>query len=221
LSAYSTFFTQNSWYLDGVLSWGNNTYDINRRILYTLVSGAGTTTVNQTATSSSGGNTLAGALTFGRDVAKGPWSFGPYFRGTWTHTSFDAYQETLKSSLPGNGLGLDVQSRNVNSIASVLGAKVNYASSQSWGVMMPHAEVEWEHEYRNSPDSITASFLQDPTATPIQLNGDPVDTNFFRLGLGLSFVFTGGRSGFVYYEKTLGLTGITQDTIALGFRMEF
>ena len=221
LSAYSTFFRQDSWYLDGVLTYGNNTYDIARRIIYTLTSNTGTTSVNQTATSGSNGNTLASALTFGHDFAKGAWSFGPYFRGTWTRTNFGGYQESLQTGTSGSGLGLAVQSRAATAVASVLGAKVNFASSQSWGVMMPHAEVEWEHEYRKNPDSINASFLQDPTATPFQLTGNSIDTNFFRLGLGMSFVFARGRSGFVYYEKTLGLTGITQDNLSLGFRMEF
>jgi hypothetical protein len=53
------------------------------------------------------------------------------------------------------------------------------------------------------------------------VSGDSIDTDFFRLGLGLSFVFTHGRSGFIYYEKTLGRTGITQDNIAIGLRLEF
>ena len=221
LSAYSTFFHQDSWYLDGVLTYGSNTYDITRDIIYTLTTNTGTTSVHQVAASNSNGSTLAGALTFGRDFVKGPWSFGPYFRGTYTRVSFDGSHEVLISGLPGNGLGFAIQSRDLTSVASVLGAKLNYVSSQSWGVMMPHAEVEWQHEFSDSPDSLTARFLQDPTATPITVKGDSIDTDFFRLGLGMSFVFTHGRSGFIYYEKTLGRTGITQDNIALGMRLEF
>ena len=217
LSGYTTLYQKSNWYIDGVLTWGSNTYDINRRIVYTL----GATTVNQTATSSSGGNTLAGALTFGRDFNKGPWSFGPYFRGMYAHTSFDGYQETLVSSSTGSGLGLAVQSRSLKSLSTVLGAKVNYASSQSWGVLSPHAEIEWEHEYENNPDTVNARFLADPTSTMFTIKGDPVDTNFFRMGLGVSFTLPKGKSGFVYYEKTLGITGLTQDNISLGFRMEF
>ena len=221
LSAYSTFFRQDSWYLDGVFSYGNNSYDITRQIIYTLTNNNGTSTVNQTAASNSSGTTLAGALTFGRDFSKGPWSFGPYFRGTHTRINFGDYQEVLQGNAPGSGLGLSVQTRDLKSTASVLGAKVNYASSQSWGVLMPHAEIEWEHEFQSSPDSITAHFLQDPTATPIQVSGDAIDTDFFRLGLGMSFVLAHGRSGFIYYEKTLGRTGITQDNLAIGLRLEF
>ncbi len=221
LSAYSSFFRQDNWYLDGVLTYGNNSYDIRRRIIYTLTTAIGTDTVNQTATSSSSGNTFAGAFTLGRDFSKGQLSFGPYLRGIYTHTDFGSYQEVLQSDQSGNGLGLVIGSRSTQNISSVLGAKINYASSQSWGVLMPHAEFEWEHDFEDNPDSINAHFLQDPTATPFQLRGDSIDTNFFRLGLGLSFQFTHGRSGFIYYEKTLGLSNITQNNISLGFRMEF
>jgi uncharacterized repeat protein (TIGR01451 family) len=216
LSGYTTLYQKNNWYLDGVLTWGSNTYDINRRIVYTL----GVTTVNQTASSNSGGDTLAGALTVGKDFNNAGWTFGPYFRGAYSHTNFDGYQETLVSG-SGSGLGLAVNSRSLKSVATVLGAKVNYASSQSWGVLSPHAEIEWEHEYEDNPDTVNARFLADPTATVFQIKGDPVDTNFFRLGLGLSFTLPKGKSGFVYYEKTLGITGLTQDNLTLGFRMEF
>jgi outer membrane autotransporter protein len=125
------------------------------------------------------------------------------------------------SSASGSGLGLAVNSRSLDSVSTVLGAKVNYAVSQSWGVLSPHAEVEWEHEYEDNPDTVNARFLADPTSTVFQIKGDPVDTNFFRLGLGLSFTLPKGKSGFVYYEKTVGITGLTQDNLTLGFRMEF
>ena len=220
MSAYTTLFKQDSWYMDGVFTWGTNNFDITRRIVYTLTTNSGTTTLDQTATGSSGGSTIAGALTFGRDFNKGPWSFGPYFRGTWTKVSFDNFHETLN---PGNGsgVGLFVQTQDLKSVASVLGGKINYVMSENWGVLMPHAEVEWNHEFHDNPDSITARFLNDPTLTPITVKGDPTDTDFFRLGLGLSFVLPKGRSGFVYYEKTLGRTGVTQDNLAIGIRIEF
>lgn len=221
LSAYATFFQKNNWYVDGVFTWGSNSYDINRKIAYTLTGPGGTTTVNQTATGNDSGNTMAAAVTLGRDFNKGPWSFGPYFRGMWTRVEFDGYQEVLDPNQPGSGLGLAVQTHPLKSTASVLGAKLNYASSQSWGVMMPHAEIEWQHEFQDNPDTITAHFLQDPTKTPITADGFPVDQDYFRLGLGVSFVFPRGKSGFIYYEKTLGRSGITQDSVALGLRVEF
>lgn len=217
LSGYTTVYQKNDWYIDGVLTWGSSTYDINRRIVYSLAA----LNVDQTATSSSGGNTLSAALTLGKDFHSAGWTFGPYFRGMYSHTSFDGYRETVTAAQPGSGLGLAVASRSLTSVSSVLGFKVNFASSQNWGVLSPHAEVEWQHEYENNPDSVNASFLADPTASVFQIKGDPVDSNFFRLGLGVSITMTQGRSGFVYYEKTLGISGLDQNNLTLGFRVEF
>ncbi len=221
LSGYSTLFRANSWYVDGVLTWGHNKYDITRRIVYTLTAPSGTTTIDNRADASASGTNLAGSLTVGRDFQKGGWSIGPYFRGNLAKLSFDDYRETLPAGGPGSGLGLDVRSRDVNSASTVLGGKFTYASSQSWGVLMPHMQVEWEHEFKSDPYRLEARFLNDPTATPIVVHGDAIDSDFFRLGFGLSAIWAGGKSGFVYYEKTLGRAGITQDNIALGLRIEF
>ncbi len=221
LSAYSTVFHQDSWYVDSVLSWGHNSYDIDRRILYTVTTPFRTTSIDTRATANSSGSNLAGSLTVGRDFQKGGWSIGPYLRGNLARLSFDDYRESLPAGTPGSGLGLLVKSRDVQSASSVLGGKFTYASSRSWGVLMPHIQVEWEHEFKSDPYRLEAHFLNDPTATPILVHGDPLDSDFFRLGLGLSFILTGGKSGFVYYEKTLGREGITQDNLALGIRLEF
>jgi hypothetical protein len=53
------------------------------------------------------------------------------------------------------------------------------------------------------------------------VRGDPLDTDYFRLGLGLSMVLTEGRSGFFYYEQLVGRNGMPQWNLALGLRMEF
>jgi uncharacterized protein with beta-barrel porin domain len=221
LSAYSTLYRKNSWYVDGVLTFGHNSFDISRHIFYSLTTNAGTTTIDQQANSSSSGNSIEGAFTVGRDFQKGPWSFGPFLRGTYTHLSFGTANETLISGTPGNGLGLVINSRDVTSDAVVLGGKLTYASSHSWGVLIPHMQFEWEHDFQNDPNHLEAHFLADPTGTPIIVHGNTIDTDFGRLGFGLSFIFTGGKSGFVYYEKTLGRDGITQDNLALGIRLEF
>ena len=55
----------------------------------------------------------------------------------------------------------------------------------------------------------------------VRVHGEPVDSDFFRLGFGMSFVFTHGRSGFFYYERLLGRDRITQNNLALGLRLEF
>ena len=77
------------------------------------------------------------------------------------------------------------------------------------------------HEFRTDPNAFRAFFVNDPNGTPILIHGDAIDSDYFKLGLGMSFVFPKGRSGFILYDKTLGRSGITQDNLSIGFRMEF
>ena len=221
-SGYSTWYHDNSWYLDGVVTFSHNNFDHNRHIFFTLpLPGGGSTTVNQQAKASAGGNDSAATLTFGRDFQKQAWSFGVYGRGEYSRQTFAGFTEKLDASHSGSGLGLRVESRGTTSIGSVLGGKVTYAHSASWGVVVPHLDLEWQHQYRGNPDTFHVFFVDDPNGTPIAITGTATDSNYFRLGFGSSFVFPKGKSGFVLYEKILGRSGITQDTFSLGFRMEF
>lgn len=222
LSGYATWYRKNDWYIDSSVTWGDNSFDSHRNIDYALPQPDGSVVlINQVATASSGGNNLAGSVTFGRDFhAKGT-AYGFYGKLQYDHESFDSFTEQLQQNVPGSGLGLRVDSRATTSVASVLGAKIDFNQSTSWGVFVPHAEIEWQHEFRTDPNTFTAFFADDPTNTPILIHGDPTDSDFFRLGAGMSFVFTQGRSAFVLYDRTVGRQGISEYNLSFGFRLEF
>ncbi len=220
-SAYSTFYQQNNWYADAVLTYGQNRFDLQRRIQYTLpLFGGGFTAVDQIANAQSDGSMLSAAFSFGRDFQKGAWAIGPYGRLMYTQLDFDAYDELLLSG-HGSGLGLRIEERSLTSLASIIGSKFAYSHSTDWGVLMPHLQIEWEREFKEDPQSIQASFIYDPTGTPISVTGDALDKSFFRIGLGLSMILSKGRSGFIYYEKMLGRDGLDQENLSMGLRMEF
>jgi outer membrane autotransporter protein len=221
LSTYSTWSFKNDLYLDGVLTWGNNSFDLTRRILYTLPTlDGGTTSIDQLATGHPGGSLFSAALTFGGDYHKNAWNFSPYAQLIASHMGFDGYDETMQAGL-GDGLGLSVDSRSINTFSSVLGTKVSYTNSTSWGVLIPTASLEWQHEFDSDSNEITAHFINDPTQTPFSLLGNPLENSFVRFGLGTSFVMSHGRSGFILYEHTFGQDGIRQDNLGLGIRIEF
>lgn len=222
LSAYSTWYRDNAWYLDGVLSFGQNDYDLIRNVRYSLPGAdGGTTQIDQRATAASDGEQRSLAISFGKDVQKGAWSLGPYFRGTWTQVDFDAYSERMLADRPGAGLGLAVDARDLESRTAVLGGKASYAMSRDWGVLMPHMQVEWEHEFEDDPDALVARFLHDPTFSAIATQGEALDRNYYNVGFGLSALFPGGKSAFFYYERLIGASGQSQDNLSLGVRFEF
>lgn len=220
LSAYATFYRDESWYTDAVLTWGRNDYETLRRIRYTLTGSGGTSTIDQTARGRLDGDLLSVASTVGRDYQAGTWNIGPYGRMLYSRIDFDAGREVIGSGA-GSGLALEIFPGTHTSLASVIGTKFSTALSRDWGILMPHLQVEWEHEYRDDPQRVGARFLADPNATRFSIEGEPIDSSFFRIGGGLSVLFAGGRSGFVYVERVIGKSGFTQTNLALGIRGEF
>jgi uncharacterized protein with beta-barrel porin domain len=222
LSGYATWYRPNDWYVDSSLTFGHDSYDHARRILYTLpLPGGGSTTVDQLAEATSGSSDISAATTLGRDFRKQAWQFGLYGRALYSRLRFDAFDEHLHGTQAGSGLALHVESRQVTALSSVLGGKVDYTHSTDWGVLMPHLQLEWQHEYRSDPEAFRAFLINDPTETPIDVRGEAKDSSYFRMGFGLSMVTTRGRSGFILYDRTVARDGISQYNLAVGFRMEF
>jgi outer membrane autotransporter protein len=221
VSGYATWYRDNSWYSDAVVTWGHNRFDLLRSVTYTVPTpGGGTSTIDQTARSDSDGDMLEAALTFGRDFNAKGWNIGPYGRVLYTRVDFDRIVDEMEPGA-GSGLGLEIDERSLTSVASEIGAKFAYAHSTDWGVLTPHFQLEWEHEFKDDPKALTARFLADPTGTPFTLTGEEVDADYFRMSVGLSIIMTRGRSAFLLYERTVGREGFDQQNFGLGIRLEF
>lgn len=217
LSGYLTWYHEKNWYLDAVLSFGRNSYAHRRRITYVLPSG----TVDQMARANSDGTDTSASLTLGRDFNHKGWNLGFYGRAQFGRQGFDGYEEHLNTSLPGSGLALRIDDRSVNSLSSVLGFKASYAHSRDWGVLMPLFGLEWLRDYSGDPDTFRAFLISDPTGTPILITGEALDNSYFRGNIGLSWVLTRGRSGFIQYDRIFARDGNSQDNLTLGLRFEF
>ncbi|MFT3807597.1 autotransporter domain-containing protein [Arenimonas sp.] len=217
LSGYATLYRENSWYVDGVLSWGHNDYSHRRRVVYTLPG----LTVDQIARASSGGTDTSASVTLGRDFNAKAWNFGLYGRAQYSRQRFDSFTERLDANSPGAGLALRIDDRTVTSLSSVIGGKASYAHSTNWGVLMPMFGLEWQREYNGDPDAFRAFLVSDPTGTPILITGNALDNNYFRVNIGLSFVLTKGRSGFIQYDRIVAREGNSLENLTLGFRIEF
>lgn len=222
LIGYGTWYNERQWFVDGVLSWGSNEYDLRRNIDYRIanVSG-GTTVVEQVASASTDGDQLGLSVSVGRDWQRGPWSINGYLRGNYLRTEYDAYSETMIAGRPGEGLALAVEARDLKSLSSVLGGKATYVMSRDWGILMPHVQAEWEHKFEDDPTQLFSRFLADPSGTRFVQLGDDIDTNTFNVGFGLSALWPGGRSAYLAYERLLSAAGLTQNTLSVGVRIEF
>jgi len=214
LTAYSSYYRSDSFYLDGLLKLGKNTIDTRRRINLPgdpMQEGIGDTT----------GWEYAVSLNGGYEYSRNALAFGPYGRLGYIQTSINGYTETASNpGNPGAGSVLIIDNQDVDSITAVLGSQVSYAISTRNAVYLLQLNGEWEHEFRDNSRAIAAQFAYDPTRTSFDIASDSPDRNYFNLGLGVTAMFTRGRSGFFHYESRLGQDNVRQYWINGGIRIE-
>lgn len=218
LSLYGTYYRDSGMYLDGILSYGNNDFDQTRNIRYDI----GATSVRQQAKSKFDGNQFSAALGGGYSMSRDALSFGPTLRFEYVDVDVDGYNERMSNpDADGGGWASHINGQKMKSFTSQLGGEISYAMSQNWGVLLPQAQFEWVHEFKDGGDQVTGFFLQDPSRTGFALNTDSLDNNYFNLRLGVSAQISRGRSGYFYYRKLLGYRDVDIDSFSAGIRLEF
>ncbi len=213
VTLYSTYYL-DSFYLEGMAGYVSNDYDIKRRVLYT--SNTAQPGENATAKANTDGDavTLSGGAgyTFNHRAL----SYGPYTRVTYVDLDVDGYQEK-----GAGGLNIAVEDQSADSLTGVLGGQIAYAMSQSFGVLVPRASLEWIHEFSSDADVVKTRYVSDFTGTPLITRTDSLDSDYGSLSLGISAVSKGGLQGFLQYETWLGLEDISEHIFTAGGRWEF
>lgn len=217
-SLYGTWYQGESFFVDGMLTYGTNSYDQTRNINYQI----GTTAVNQTAAADYDGDQWSAALGTGYMMAKGAWSYGPVARVEFVSANVDGYAEQMSDpNANGGGWAASVRDLHQDSLTSSLGFDVSRAVSTSWGVLVPQLHLDWTHEYRDNPLQVAGSFVQDPTNGVFGITGDAPDSDYFNGRLGVSVQFAGDNAAFLYYNKVFGYQNLDLDSFGLGVRMTF
>ena len=209
VSVYGAYFPAPSAYIDATLVYNRDRYSSSRNI----------PALTDTALGDTKGSRYGMDVGTGYSFQSARFSYGPYGRVTFSRTRVAAFRE---QGNPSNS-NLAVEKQRVSSLTSTLGAQVGYSVSQSWGVLVPNARLEWEHQYRDDRvRSILASFAGAVAASPtvIPVSTTPVDRNYFNLGLGLAAHFGVGRSALIYYQTVLGRSGQTSHAVTAELRLE-
>jgi len=136
--------------------------------------------------------------------------------GDYIKSTFDGYAEK-----GAGGFNLLVSPREEDAIISTLNFQMTYAISLRSGVIIPQLDLAWKHDFSDEPKQIEGVFFNDPTNTLITFGGDAIETDYFKVNLGLSYLFPGGNTGFFSYDTTLGRDNFTDYNLTLGMRLEF
>lgn len=158
------------------------------------------------------------SLLLGYALAQVRWNYGPHARVRYRQVELDGYTEQANPS-KSNRI---VAPQSFNSLVTALGAQVSYALSQLWGVLMPNARIELNHQSRqNKTRDIVASFAAAKDPVPINIATTPVNRNYFNLDRGLAAHFGAGRSGTINYSATGGRAGRATHALTAELRPDF
>jgi len=212
-------------YLDGTLSLGWNDYDTRRRLSIS----SSIINMNDTVRADFEGRQNGFSVGGGYDYAPGGWSLGPYARYDFLRTRIDQYAEktgrtaaeVASDPQPIDSAPLAVGDQEIISSTAALGARVSYAWSTPFGVVLPQIRGEWIHEFDNQSREVAASFIADAGNNTFIITTDDPDEDYFNLGAGLSAVFPHGIGAFVYYETPIALAEVTAHYLTAGVRYEF
>lgn len=209
--------SEQAW-LDGAagLGWGDNRFRRNAVFQPSTRDPARTRPV-RTAGKADGKQAFA-SLGIGYDASSGALSYGPYLRARYVRSTIDAYVE---EDLSGTSLNMRIGKQKATSLTTVAGGRLSYAISTSWGVILPEARIEYEHEFKDDPRTLIASFANDPGNIPLSVTSDRPDRNYFNAGAGLVFVLPDGIMPFVNYEGLFGYRQFDRHRLTLGLRLEF
>jgi outer membrane autotransporter protein len=217
-SLFGTYFIKDSFYLDGMLTYGSNAYRTTRNIRYTDSLG----TIDAKANGDTDGLQLSGGLSGGFDFNHGPWTFGPHFGADYTDAGADSFKET-----GAGGYDMAVGDQHAQSFQLNGGLHLSFVHNTKWGVLIPHVRVDYVHELQDSAEVVAVRLANDPFATDpldpsphVHLQGDRPDSDYVVWSVGASAQFINGVSGFVNYRSFAGFDDFTMNEFTFGVRME-
>lgn len=173
--AYATY-TANPWYLNLSAGAVQHQYDTKRQISLTGFDG--------TAKGHYDGMQYLAAVQAGYPIDLGAnTTLTPIAGLAYSTLKQDSYTEK-----GGNGAALHVDSDDIDSLKSDLGAKLERSFATSYGELIPAAQLTWRHEFRDEGLRSVANYSADVAGeTSFASNGPSAikDTGVLKLGVTL------------------------------------
>lgn len=215
LSGFATWYDGEEAYFDAILSFGQNAFEVKRRI---NLEGQD----DQFAISKPDASEFSLSIGAGLEYRSDAWQYGPYGRLGFTSAKVSSYKESASNpNGAGSGSVLAFEEQSLTSSLLVLGGQLSKTISTSSGVWIPQIRLELEHRLDDSNREIEATFIHDPTSTSFEISSENIDTDYLNFGTGVSAVFRNGKSGYLFYETRLGQDRLSQHWIKVGMRIEF
>ncbi len=219
LSAHGLWWPAPRWTLYGQLEFGQVDLDTRREIDYVLSypgSGASDVRFRSTALGRTDGDRSAAAFGVERSLVEGDFNLRLDLGLDHERTDFDALSET-----GGAGFAVSLPDRSIRSTQSRLGLSGDLVRSTASGVVSFHGRAWWRHEFDNDGRAVAVRLIGDTAGTPIVFRTPDPDRDFLEAGLGVAWLFSGGRSLYFDVDSRLGDSILSGYGVSIGGAIEF
>jgi len=206
---YGSYYPSDNTYFDAILNVGTNSFKMDRRIIFGMTD----VTANSDADSTSFALSIGGGYDY---VISGGLTASFSGRFDYIDTAIDGYAES-----DGGGYEVVIQGQDISQLLSSVSAQLSYATSLSWGVLLPHVNVSWLHQFDDKANKVEGYFLADSSQTLFSFDANTPDSDYFVTALGASAIFAGGKSAFIQYETSLAQENLETWNVSAGLRLEF
>jgi len=212
-SVYGSYYPNKNSYIQSTFTAGKGSYDITRRIDFTL----NDIPFSEIANSNTDGDSLAFTLSGGYDHVFSDTGISSVadFTLAYAQTDIDEFTES-----DAQGFSLIVGEQSIESLSSKASLQVTKAVSTTFGVLIPELSMSWKHEFKVDGTDINAAFVVDP-ATTFRYTTDERESDYFIVSVANAFILPHGISGFIQYEQVLGIDNYNVSTVNIGARLEF
>lgn len=176
-------------YANATLSAGTTSHDAQR----TIVVGPTSTPV----TSRHDAKLLAASFGAGLSRRAGEGWLDPFVNLRYTLVKEDAFTEN------GSGAALAVDGRSTHTVVSELGLRWTQAFAVSGNArLIPEASAAWLHDFGHGSRLVQAAYVDAPEAG-FAVEGQRIERNGLRLGLGVTYRSGGGLSSLLRYSAEI------------------
>ncbi|MFT4613229.1 MAG: outer membrane lipase/esterase [Bacteroidia bacterium] len=218
-------------YIDGVMSFGQNDYSTERIVRYTAGAGASGTGAGSLVNRSMRGETDSDTFTLGASTGTtfdlGAVDLAVSLGISYLDVTVDGYTEKDiaigTDTATFSGLNLAYEDQDFDSLQSSVGFQISKVFSTSSGVILPYVKAEWRHEFENEADTMQARYASQDIGQTFNLNvnTDDPDEDYFEVGLGVSAAFAQNIQAFIDYSTTLDLEDVSAELLTIGIRGQF
>jgi outer membrane autotransporter protein len=200
-------FVDKGWYANGAFTYGYNSYEENRNIIFPGV--------NRTATATPDGNQYSTDLDGGYEFHLGHFTVGPSAGLDYVHLDIGQCSETGAGAA-----GLNIDSQNADSLRSRIGFDARWHTQYMATDYTYHLSAHWQHEFMANSQGITSS-LEAPGVSGFTVQGIAPDRDSALIDAGVDILAAKNVDLFLDYQTEAGESNFFAQSVQAGVKVGF